>query len=123
MLPPDEQTERSVILQALDHVGLLNQFAGRLDSPMTEIGLSVGQQQQFAIARAILHHQKTNSKIVLMDEPTSCLGHAEEAAMQAVMASAFSKCTVVTVTHRVEAVLNRQIVIEMDNGRVAGYAD
>lgn len=119
----DQRTDNSVIYQALGQVGLSDHFRGRLDTSMVDIGLSAGQQQQFNIARAIIHHQRTDSKIVLMDEPTSSLGFDEDAEMQDVMARVFSQCTVVMVTHRVEAVHNRQIVVELENGRVAGYVD
>ncbi len=123
LLPLEERTSSSVIVQALGLVGLEDHFEGRLDVPMADVGMSVGQSQQFNIARAIIHHQRTGSKIVLLDEATSSMGEEEDTAMHDVMADAFSECTVVTVTHRLETVQNRQIVVEMENGSVAGYTD
>lgn len=58
-----------------------------------------------------------------MDEPTSNMGYDEDCAMQAVMARVFSECTVVAVTHRLETMQNTQIVVELENGVVAGYTD
>lgn len=122
-LSKEKRTADSVVFEALGQVGLSDRFTGQLDAPMTDIGLSAGQQQQFNIARAIIHHQRMNSKAVLMDEPTSSLGSDEDAAMQAVMARVFADCTVITVTHRQEAVQNRQIVVELENGRIVGYKE
>ena len=123
LLPLEKRSGSSLIFHVLGQVGLADRFQGRLDMAMAEIGLSAGQLQQFSIARAIIHHRRTNSKLVLMDEPTSSMGSDEDIAMQAVMADAFRRCTVVTVTHRLEAVQNREIVVEMENGSVVGYLD
>lgn len=37
------------------------------------MGPSIGQRQLLQLARAILHHEATRSKIVLMDEVTAGL--------------------------------------------------
>lgn len=123
LLPLNEKTDTSVIVEALRQVGLADHFEGRLDAPMADVGMSVGQGQQFGIARAMIHHGRTGSKIVLLDEPTSSMGEEEDAAMHKVMADAFAGCTVVTVTHRLETVVNRQVVVEMENGSVAGCTE
>ncbi|OAA60085.1 ABC transporter, transmembrane domain, type 1 [Cordyceps fumosorosea ARSEF 2679] len=54
---------------------------GNLSSLMKEMNFSQGQRQLFQIARAILHHEATGSRIVLMDEVTSSLDEDTEAQM------------------------------------------
>ena len=123
LLPKERQTEDSVIFDALRQVGLADHYTERLDGPMADVGLSAGQHQLFSIARAIIHHKRTNSKIVLLDEPTNSMGAEEETAMHRIMAEVFSACTVVTVTHRLETLQSPDIVVELENGTVASYTD
>lgn len=104
---------------ALHRVGLWGIISGRggLTSRMKDMNLSHGQRQLFQLARAILHHQITRSKIVLMDEPTSSLDEDTETQMTAVIDNAFIGCTRVVISHRYLTLDNSDAVMVLNQGR------
>jgi ATP-binding cassette subfamily C protein LapB len=77
-------------------------------------GLSGGQRQSIAIARALL----LDPPIVMMDEPSNSLDNRSEEAFKSRLLPHLRDCTLVLVTHRASllSLVNRLIV--MDNGRI-----
>src|SRR5215510_15660292 len=63
---------------------------------------SGGQRQRIAIARAILR----NPAILILDEATSALDPATEAAINATLSRIARNRTVISVTHRLNSVLD-----------------
>lgn len=132
-LVPDEMsgpegsrvTEDAKLLQVLDRVGLGEHVAahGGLDGQMEKLGLSAGQKQLLALARALLHNRRTRSKLVLVDEATSSIDYELEAKMQAVMAEAFDDCTVLTIAHREKTIEAVDKVLTMDGGKLVVHED
>lgn len=96
--------------------------AGGLDATMAKLKLSHGQRQLFQLARAILHHGVTGSKLLLMDEGTASMDAETETRVRHVMAEAFSGCTKVIISHRSALLAAAQVVVRLDQGRahVAG---
>lgn len=86
------------------------------DMPIGERGegLSGGQRQSIAIARALL----LDPPILMLDEPSNSLDNRSEEAFKARLASHLKNHTVIIVTHRASllSLVNRLIV--MDNGRI-----
>jgi ABC-type multidrug transport system fused ATPase/permease subunit len=124
-LIPFKQAQDSVIgddmiQETLSQIGLWDQvFAnGGLDVDFSTLGLSQGQRQLFCLARAVLHHRAMGSNIVLVDEATSSVDVDTDRQMQAVLAEAFSQCTVITVAHRLETIQDVDLVLGLDNGRL-----
>lgn len=80
--------------------------------PITEdgSGLSGGQKQSLAIARALI----TNPKIILMDEPTASMDPQSENAFVKRLGEFLTDQTVIIITHRapIMALLSRLTVIE-----------
>jgi ABC-type multidrug transport system fused ATPase/permease subunit len=113
------------IIEALQKVGLSEQIStkGGLGAAMDEVSLSAGQKQLFSLARAILHQRQTGSKVVLVDEATSSIDHESDAQVQAVMGEVFGECTVVAIAHRVETIQGADVILEVENGRVAVVED
>jgi ATP-binding cassette subfamily C (CFTR/MRP) protein 1 len=58
------------------------------------------------------------SNIVLVDEATSSVDVDTDRQMQAVLAEAFSQCTVITVAHRLETIQDVDLMLGLDNGRL-----
>ena len=76
--------------------------------------LSGGQRQRVAIARAILR----NPALLLLDEATSALDPATEAAINATLQRVAAGRTTVSVTHRLASVVNADLIVVLDAGRV-----
>lgn len=115
--PPEDD-----LIEALKTVELwaFVEGQGGLDVTLQDIDLSQGQVQLLCVARAMLHHQHVDSKLVLLDEPTSHIDPEQDRRLQAIIASAFQDVTVIMVAHRHETTENMTHMLEMNNGRALG---
>lgn len=86
-------------------------LAARLDEPIAPGGanLSAGQRQRIALARALA----LGRRLVVLDEPTSHLDHASEAAVIEVLVALGRDAIVVVATHRPRLVEAATHVIEL----------
>ncbi|EAQ84525.1 hypothetical protein CHGG_08539 [Chaetomium globosum CBS 148.51] len=95
-----------------------------LSSPLNpEERLSIGQQQLFCLARGLF--QRGDSQIVLMDEFTSSMDHETEMLVREIVARDLKGKTVIEVLHRLEHILDFDLVVVLDHGRVveAGHPE
>jgi ATP-binding cassette, subfamily B, bacterial len=76
--------------------------------------LSGGQRQRVAIARALVRQPR----ILLMDEATSALDPEAEAAINTQLSDLSAGRTVISVTHRLSAVLNADCIHFMERGKI-----
>jgi ATP-binding cassette, subfamily C (CFTR/MRP), member 1 len=88
-----------------------------LDAEMKSVPLSYGQQQLFSLARAILM-RPTRGKIVLLDEATSSVDGETDKLMQRLIREEFSEHTIVTVAHRLDTIMDSDVVLVLDAGRL-----
>lgn len=118
--PLEERTESARLFEILERVGLKDEIEkrGGLDRMLADVGLSAGEKQLFALARALLQNRRTNSKIVFVDEATSNIDYESEKKMQQVMEEAFEGCTVLTIAHRQHTIQSADIVHELSAGRL-----
>lgn len=78
---------------------------------------SVGQRQLLVIARAML----TGATLVIMDEATASVDADTDARIQRVFRSEFKDATCITVAHRLNTIMDSDLVLVMDSGRAAEF--
>jgi ATP-binding cassette subfamily C protein CydD len=77
-------------------------------------GLSGGQIQRLAVARALLK----DAPLVLLDEPTAHLDPKTEWAMQESIARLLARRTVIVVAHRLSTVKQANRIVVMEDGKI-----
>lgn len=93
------------------------EFPKGYDTPVAELGvtLSGGQKQRIAIARALL----MDPKILILDDSTSSVDLQTEARIQAALANLMKGRTCFVIAQRISTVRNADLIIVLDNGRIA----
>ncbi|KAI4721875.1 putative ABC transporter [Aureobasidium sp. EXF-10727] len=117
ILDPEAQFSVTEVRSALQKVQLLDLVdqRGGLDEHMEQQSLSQGQAQLLCLARALLR----KSKLVVLDEATSSLDTETEALIRRVLNTEFTGCTVISVAHRITTILDADVVVMMDAGRIS----
>ncbi|KAJ2244388.1 Transporter of the ATP-binding cassette (ABC), partial [Coemansia sp. RSA 455] len=92
-------------------------FPHGLDKPVHNCfrSFSSGQQQLFGLCRIIMRKQK----IIVLDEATANVDLETDKSVQELIRKEFSDCTVLTIAHRLETIMNSDRIIVMDKGTIA----
>ncbi|XP_077486518.1 multidrug resistance protein mrp-7-like [Amblyomma americanum] len=76
--------------------------------------LSAGQRQLVALARALLRQ----TRVLVLDEATSQMDPDTERRVQVTLRQSFAHCTLITIAHRIETIMDYDRVVIMGEGRV-----
>jgi ATP-binding cassette subfamily B protein len=110
----DDEVEAAAKAAELD--GIVVQLREGYDTIVGERGgrLSGGQRQRVAIARALIR----NPSLLILDEATASLDPATEAAINDTIERVSAGRTVISVTHRLQSVVEYDHIFVFKNGRV-----
>lgn len=109
-----------LLYEALDQVGLweIVQAAGGYGAPVSKLSLNRQQRHLLCIARAMMQRLHTQSRLVLMDEPTTQLDSETAALAQDVMEEAFLESTVLTAAESENSLPVVDMLLGLEDGGI-----
>ena len=102
----------------LEKVGLNSNVLNQTDQDASRI-LSAGERQMLSLARALL----SSARVVVCDEPTSNVDMYSDRKIQDILRHhvVSRKCTLITIAHRLQTIVDYDKVLVMDDGTVKEF--
>ncbi|GJJ75467.1 hypothetical protein EMPS_07825 [Entomortierella parvispora] len=122
-LDPFDKWQDADIWRALESASLkdyVSSLPEGLNAPIENSGdsLSLGQRQLMSLARAMLNQ---HIRILCLDEATAAIDIETDNAIQVALRKSFKNCTVLTIAHRINTIMDSDRIIVLDHGRIAEF--
>ncbi len=110
--------EMAAALETAQIAEIIEKKENGLDSLVEQGGrnFSGGQRQRLTIARALVRHPE----ILILDDSSSALDYATDAALRKAIAAMQPKPTLFLVSQRTSSIMHADKIVVLDDGRVAG---